>query len=714
MSRLARWVLLMVFGSFFVGVSAAMAAPAPPALVGSVSNSGSLSGATSVAVSAGYAYTTSYWSGVLTAVDISDPANPLIAGSSAPATSLYDSSTVNVAGGYAFVASKNRNASTSSNDDGTGNSLTILDIQSNPAVPAVVGTLHDSANLFGAYGVAVSGSYAYVASQGLLGGQPTMPDTSAGSFSVISLSSLGSPAIVGHIDNATLSGSYANALEHVTSVAISGNYAYLTAFDSDRLTVIDISNPASPTIVASLHDSVNLATPADVAVSGDYAYVADQTGSSNTNLAVVDISNPLSPTVVGSVVPQSELSGAYRVRVSGNFAYISASGTATVAAIDISDPTHPRVAGYVTSTAELNATTGLDFDPNGGYIIASSPHLAASGSNPIYPPYPMTTGTISSIQLDPAPIAMTIAPSSEPSNPTAQTSASFSFAASDEVATVPQCQLDGAPFAACTSPTTQNYSSLGPGIHTFTVQTTDVLGNPGTASYTWTVEGAPAPPPPPIATPPANTTRPAVSGTAAIGQTLKCSQGSWTGTSPIVYAYSWTRDGKPVRGATRSTYLITSADASHRLACVVHATGFGSATASSASLPAPAGSGQIGRPKLLEGGAISVKVSCANVPGTVCRLSMNILSAIKATKAVVLASRSLLTLSAGKRETIKLVHDRAARKLLSTHHTLAAKLELTELGTNGQASIVSIQRLTLGSGSLDSSVEPGGSGGAVA
>ena len=57
-------------------------------------------------------------------------------------------------------------AGTGSNDDGTGNSLTILDIASNPSSPSVVGTIRDANTLFGAYGVAVSGNYAYVASQG--------------------------------------------------------------------------------------------------------------------------------------------------------------------------------------------------------------------------------------------------------------------------------------------------------------------------------------------------------------------------------------------------------------------------------------------------------------------------------------------------------------------------------------------------------------------
>src|SRR6266566_4751426 len=41
----------------------------------------------------------------------------------------------------------------------------------------------------------------------------------------------------------------------------------------------------------------------------------------------------------------------------------------------------------------------------------------------------------------------------------------------------------------------------------------------------------------PTASPPVNTVAPSISGTAQDGQTLAASQGSWTGTQPISYAY---------------------------------------------------------------------------------------------------------------------------------------------------------------------------------
>ena len=41
-------------------------------------------------------------------------------------------------------------------------------------------------------------------------------------------------------------------------VAVSGSYAYVVSSDSDSLTVVDVSNPASPVVVGSVIDSTAL------------------------------------------------------------------------------------------------------------------------------------------------------------------------------------------------------------------------------------------------------------------------------------------------------------------------------------------------------------------------------------------------------------------------------------------------------------------------
>jgi hypothetical protein len=76
--------------------------------------------------------------------------------------------------------------------------------------------------------------------------------------------------------------------------------------------VIDITNPASPQVVGSVDTQ---SYPGDVAIFGNYAYVADGSG-----LQVIDITNPASPEIVGSVDTPSY---AYGVAVSGTYVYVA-------------------------------------------------------------------------------------------------------------------------------------------------------------------------------------------------------------------------------------------------------------------------------------------------------------------------------------------------------------------------------------------------------
>jgi hypothetical protein len=90
--------------------------------------------------------------------------------------------------------------------------------------------------------------------------------------------------------------------------------------------------------------------------------------------------------------------------------------------------------------------------------------------------------------------------------------------------------------------------------------------------------------------PPACTATPYVSPeTAAVGDTLSCTMGGWTG-SPTEYAYSWQYLDTAQVG-TGSAYVVAATDAGHSLVCVVTATnsaGSASATPSNAVVIPPA------------------------------------------------------------------------------------------------------------------------------
>lgn len=64
---------------------------------------------------------------------------------------------------------------------------------------------------------------------------------------------------------------------------------------------------------------------------------------------------------------------------------------------------------------------------------------------------------------------------------------------------------------------------------------------------------------------PVNSTRPAVSGTLAVGKTLKVSKGVWTNATGATYSYRWLRNGASISGATKTSYKGTSADAGKSL-----------------------------------------------------------------------------------------------------------------------------------------------------
>ena len=101
-----------------------------------------------------------------------------------------------------------------------------------------------------------------------------------------------------------------------------------------------------------------------------------------------------------------------------------------------------------------------------------------------------------------------------------------------------------------------------------------------------------------VAAPPVNTLWPSLTGTARDGQTLTSSNGAWSGTAPITYAYAWRRCDSSgnncvtIANATTSSYVVTPADVGSKLYSLVTASNVaGSASQRSALsatvVPAP-------------------------------------------------------------------------------------------------------------------------------
>lgn len=220
--------------------------PTVPQELGSVGIAG---GPVSVAVSGSYAYVADEILG-LHVVDVADPSTPI----EVALVEIWDTYNWDVAvqDSFAYLA----------NDAG----LWVIDI-TDPTTPSAVGSLYTMGSV-GVFGIAVSGSYAYLADWDSL-------------LRVVDITDPTTPIEVGFLNTGVAT----------WDVAVSGSFAYV-AVEDRGLWVVDITDPTTPAIVGSLSTPVNASA---VAVSGNFAYV----GQRSFGLKVVDITDPTTPTEAG-------------------------------------------------------------------------------------------------------------------------------------------------------------------------------------------------------------------------------------------------------------------------------------------------------------------------------------------------------------------------------------------------------------------------------
>jgi hypothetical protein len=76
----------------------------------------------------------------------------------------------------------------------------------------------------------------------------------------------------------------------------------------------------------------------------------------------------------------------------------------------------------------------------------------------------------------------------------------------------------------------------------------------------------------PLVEAPRNIRRPSVAGVARVGRILTCQRGTWTGTTPMRFAYGWLRSSRRIAGASSRRYTVRARDRGARLACRVQGT----------------------------------------------------------------------------------------------------------------------------------------------
>lgn len=140
-------------------------------------------------------------------------------------------------------------------------------------------------------------------------------------------------------------------LETAHGCFLEGNYLYVCAFAGNRLTIVDVSDPAHPWVVGSITDAL-LNGIHDVWVEYPYAYVTTHYGGggaagSNTegSFVVLNVSNPAAPTIVSSVLSYQAIAAAKQGRYF--FCTAGAVGGVGLVAYDVSNPAVPVQVGHL-------------------------------------------------------------------------------------------------------------------------------------------------------------------------------------------------------------------------------------------------------------------------------------------------------------------------------------------------------------------------------
>ena len=225
------------------------------------------------------------------------------------------------------------------------------------------------------------------------------------SLAVIDISNPASTTVIAETQGPTPG----TSLDSANGIFVSGKYAYVVNFVRDSLAVIDISNPANPTFIAETQGTTpgtTLNGALGVFVSGKYAYVANVNRDS---LAVIDVSNPASPTFIAETqgtTPGTTLDGADSVFVSGKYAYVTNSARDSLAVIDISNPASPTFIAETqgpTPGTTLDGVRGIFVSGKYAYVVNNIRDSLAviDVSNPANPTFiAETQGTTPGTTLD--------------------------------------------------------------------------------------------------------------------------------------------------------------------------------------------------------------------------------------------------------------------------------------------------------------------------
>jgi hypothetical protein len=263
-----------------------------------------------------------------------------------------------------------------------------------------------------------------------------------------------------------------------------------------------VTVPATATGTVTVSFTAATVTPASPALNAEVTYVVERSGNGGTTWVATSGTcgaGPAAPATSCTDAPPA--SATLRYRVTAHFrTWTAVSATSAAVVVTVPVLTAPAITARPAARS-ANPAPSFSFSGGGGsgfecrldggtWAACTSPKALiglADGSHAF--DVRATSSGISGPAASVTWIVDTSAPSIATSTPSPSASASATFTLSHPAYTTIQCRLDGAAWAACTSP--KAYAGLADGSHTLDVRALDADGiATAVASRTWRVATA--------------------------------------------------------------------------------------------------------------------------------------------------------------------------------------------------------------------------------
>ena len=189
-------------------------------------------------------------------------------------------------------------------------------------------------------------------------------------------------------------------------------------------------------------------------------------------------------------------------------------------------------------------------------------------------------------------------------------------------------------------------------------------------------------------TTPAIAAAPALTGTAVVGSTLTCSQGSWSH-EPTYLIYQWLRSGTVIAGQTGGTYALQTADLGSSVTCSVTAgNGAGAVSATSNAIAVPKPLVVAGASASVKGNVAMLKLTCTGAAA--CSGTLKLIAPVRHGKRTtnVTVGTARFSIAVGKSATIRVRLTAQGRSLVGKAGKRGLKVKLSGGGVKGRTLVL--------------------------